>query len=81
MDQYTHLALLHSKAANEMKLYRVRMELARENEKLLQEGNKVLRAKYESNLDLYASLAQRSMDSYHTIMDEIETIHASNFTV
>ena len=31
--------------------------------------------------DLYSSLVQRSMDSYNAIMDEIETIHASNFTV
>ncbi|CAL1518167.1 hypothetical protein MMC2321_01908 [Chitinophaga sp. MM2321] len=81
MDQYNQLATLLALASKEIKLYSVRVTLARENEKLLHEGNKMLRGKYESNLDLYSTLAQLSLNSYHAIMDEIESIHASNFTV
>ena len=81
MDQYGQLELLHIRAADQMRKYCAHIEIAREYYRLTAQGSCALIEANESNTDLHSSLAKRSLDSYHAIMDEIETIHASSFTV
>ena len=81
MNQYNRLEWLHTKAAEHIKRYRERIELSRMHEEIMQGDDHAIQGEVKYCPDLYSLLAQRSMESYHAIMDEIESIHASNFTV